>query len=49
MMAKVGIIDQEEAVVARQGCDKCVSAATDTDTTIEDTVLSMRTFVTMVL
>jgi hypothetical protein len=45
MKAKVGIVEQEEAIIARQGHDKHVSEAADTDATIQYAVLSMRQFV----
>jgi hypothetical protein len=42
-------VDRDEAGIARQGHDKHVSAATDTDATIEKAVLSMRAIVTTAL
>jgi hypothetical protein len=39
---KAGIVEQVEAVAARQWHSKNISAATDTDTTEEDAVISMQ-------
>jgi hypothetical protein len=41
MKEKTGIVEPVEVVFARQRYDKYVSAATDTDATIEDAVLPM--------
>jgi hypothetical protein len=52
MTTNVGIVEREEAVIAsiaRQEHDNHVSAATYVDPTIEDAVLSVRTFVATVL
>jgi hypothetical protein len=39
MTAKVGLVEREGPVVARQGNDERVSTATDTDVTIQDGVV----------
>jgi hypothetical protein len=49
MMAKVVMVQREEAVIARQRHDKHVSVATDTDATILEAKLSVLTFVIMPL
>jgi hypothetical protein len=49
MTAKVGIVEQEEAVIVRQGHDKHVSEVADTDAIIEYAVLSVREFVATAL
>jgi hypothetical protein len=46
MKVKVGIVKPVEAVVAMQRHDKFVSAATDTDATVENAMFSMRPFET---
>jgi hypothetical protein len=40
MTAKIGIVENEEAIVARQGHDRHVFEAADVDATIENAVLS---------
>jgi hypothetical protein len=45
MTAKVGIVEREETVIARQGHGKHVSEVGDTEATVEYAVLSMREFV----
>jgi hypothetical protein len=49
MTAKVGIVEREETVIARQGHDKDVSEAANTDTTIEYAGLSMQEIVATAL
>jgi hypothetical protein len=39
---KTGVVEQVQAVIARQRYGKHLSAATDTDARIEDAVFSMR-------
>jgi hypothetical protein len=42
MVAESWIVERIDAAIARQWHSKHISVATDTDTTIEDTVFSMR-------
>jgi hypothetical protein len=49
MKTEVGIVEPVEMVVARQRHDKHVSAALDTDATVEVAVFSVRSFVTKAL
>jgi hypothetical protein len=44
MTAKVGIVEEEEVLIAGQGHYKRISAAADSDATIKNDVLSMRAF-----
>jgi hypothetical protein len=49
MTAKVEIVEQEQATITRQGHEKHVSEAADTDATIEYALLSMRELVATAL
>jgi hypothetical protein len=48
MTAKAGIVEEAEMIIARQQYGKHVSAAVDTNATIEDAVFTMRPFVVTV-